>query len=119
METTSEGFRQLDAPVSGSAARFSRSSCSATPRCSTTCAPRQTRVTRFLTCATSSTQWLRRFLATSLAVDRFFGAFRRVRKYYRMIEIVAGLLMVIIGVLLVVDRFSLIVRALQPYLPTF
>ena len=59
------------------------------------------------------------FLATSLAVNRFFGAFRRVRKYYRMIEIVAGLLMVIIGVLLVLDRFSLIVRALQPYLPTF
>jgi cytochrome c-type biogenesis protein len=59
------------------------------------------------------------FLATSLAVDRFFGAFRRVRKYYRMIEIVAGLLMVVIGVLLVLDRFSLIVRALQPYLPTF
>ena len=59
------------------------------------------------------------FLATSLAVNRFFGAFRRVRKYYRMIEIVAGLLMVVIGVLLVLDRFSLIVRALEPYLPTF
>jgi cytochrome c-type biogenesis protein len=59
------------------------------------------------------------FLATSLAVNRFFAAFRRVRKYYRMIEIVAGLLMVVIGVLLVLDRFSLIVRALQPYLPTF
>jgi cytochrome c-type biogenesis protein len=59
------------------------------------------------------------FLATSLAVDRFFGVFRRVRKYYRMIEIVAGLLMVIIGVLLVLDRFTLIARVLTPYLPTF
>jgi cytochrome c-type biogenesis protein len=59
------------------------------------------------------------FLATSLAVDRFFGAFKRVRKYYRMIEILAGLLMIIIGVLLVTDRFSVIARALQKYLPTY
>jgi cytochrome c-type biogenesis protein len=59
------------------------------------------------------------FLATSLAVDRFFGAFKRVRKYYRMIEILAGLLMIIIGVLLVTDRFSILARSLQKYLPTF
>jgi cytochrome c-type biogenesis protein len=59
------------------------------------------------------------FLATSLAINRFFAAFKRVRKYYRIIEIVAGLLMVIIGALIVSDRFSLITRALQPYLPTF
>jgi cytochrome c-type biogenesis protein len=59
------------------------------------------------------------FLATSLAINRFFAAFKRVRKYYRVIEIVAGLLMVIIGALIVSDRFSLITRALQPYLPTF
>ena len=59
------------------------------------------------------------FLATSLAVDRFFGAFKRVRKYYRMIEILAGLLMIIIGVLLITDRFSILARALQKYLPTF
>jgi len=59
------------------------------------------------------------FLATSLAVDRFFGAFRRVRKYYRMIEILAGLLMIVIGILLVTDRFSILARALQKYLPSF
>jgi cytochrome c-type biogenesis protein len=59
------------------------------------------------------------FLATSLAVDRFFAAFKRVRKYYRMIEIAAGLLMVVIGVLLVSDRFSILARALQKYLPSF
>ena len=46
-------------------------------------------------------------------------AFKRVRKYYRMIEILAGLLMIIIGVLLVTDRFSVIARALQKYLPTY
>jgi cytochrome c-type biogenesis protein len=59
------------------------------------------------------------FLATSLAVNRFFAAFKKVRKYYRVIEVVAGLLMVAIGVLLVTDRFSILARALQKYLPTF
>ncbi len=59
------------------------------------------------------------FLATSLAVDRFFGAFKRIRRYYRLIEVVAGLLMVAIGVLLVTDRFSMLARYLQKYLPTF
>ena len=36
-----------------------------------------------------------------------------------MIEIVAGLLMVLIGLLLVSDRFSIIARSLQKYLPSF
>jgi cytochrome c-type biogenesis protein len=59
------------------------------------------------------------FLATSLAAHRFFAAFKRVRKYYHLIEIVAGLLMVIIGLLIVTNKFSIIARALTPYLPTF
>ena len=36
-----------------------------------------------------------------------------------MIEILAGLLMIVIGVLLVTDRFSILARALQKYLPSF
>ena len=59
------------------------------------------------------------FLATSLAVDRFFAAFKKIRRYYKVIEVVAGCLMVIIGVLIFTDRFSIITRALTPYLPTF
>jgi cytochrome c-type biogenesis protein len=59
------------------------------------------------------------FLATSLAINQFFSAFKRVRKYYRWIEIVAGLLMIAIGVLLVADRFSVLARYLQNFLPTF
>ena len=59
------------------------------------------------------------FLLTSLAVNQFFAAFKRIRKYYRAIEIVAGLLMVVIGVLIFTNQFTLIARYLQPYLPTF
>jgi cytochrome c-type biogenesis protein len=59
------------------------------------------------------------FLATSLAIDRFFAAFARIRRHYRTIEVVAGLLMVVVGVLIFTDQFSLISRTLLPYLPTF
>ena len=59
------------------------------------------------------------FLLTSLAVNRFFAAFKRIRRYYHAIEIVAGLLMVVIGVLIFTNRFTLIAKWLTPYLPTF
>jgi cytochrome c-type biogenesis protein len=59
------------------------------------------------------------FLLTSLAVDKFFAASARVRRYYRAIEITAGLLLVLLGVLMFTGRFTLIIRWLQPYLPTF
>jgi cytochrome c-type biogenesis protein len=59
------------------------------------------------------------FLATSLAVNKFFAAFARIRPHYKLIETTAGLLMVIVGVLIFTNRFTIIVQALQPYLPTF
>jgi cytochrome c-type biogenesis protein len=59
------------------------------------------------------------FLVTSLAVNQFFSALKRVRRYYHAIELVAGGLMVVIGVLIMTNRFSVITRALTPYLPTF
>jgi cytochrome c-type biogenesis protein len=59
------------------------------------------------------------FLLTSLAVDRFFTAFARIRRYYHAIEIVSGLLLVVIGVLIFTNRLTLIAQKLMPYLPTF
>lgn len=58
------------------------------------------------------------FLMTALAIDRFFSAFARIRKHYRAIEIASGLLLVVIGVLIFTDRFTIIARWLTPYLPT-
>ncbi|HXE79255.1 MAG TPA: cytochrome c biogenesis protein CcdA [Vicinamibacterales bacterium] len=58
------------------------------------------------------------FLLTALAVDRFFTAFARIRRHYRTIEIVSGALLVLIGVLIFTDRFTIIARWLEPYLPT-
>jgi cytochrome c-type biogenesis protein len=59
------------------------------------------------------------FLITGLAIDQFFTAFAKIRRYYRAIEFVSGGLLVVIGVLIFTDRFTIIARLLQPYLPTF
>jgi cytochrome c-type biogenesis protein len=59
------------------------------------------------------------FLMTALAIDRFFAAFARIRRHYRLIELVSGGLLVAIGVLIFTDRFTIIARVLTPYLPTF
>jgi cytochrome c-type biogenesis protein len=59
------------------------------------------------------------FLATALAVDRFFAAVARVRRFYHAIEISAGVLLVTIGVLIFTNRLTLVARLLVPYLPTY
>ena len=59
------------------------------------------------------------FLVTSLAINQFFGAAKRIRKYYRAIELMSGALLVAIGVLILTGQLTIITRYLQPYLPTF
>ena len=59
------------------------------------------------------------FLLTGLAINQFFSAFAKIRRHYRTIEIVSGALLVVIGVLIFTDRFTIIARWLTPYLPTF
>jgi cytochrome c-type biogenesis protein len=59
------------------------------------------------------------FLATSLAVNRFFAAFSKIRRHYKAIEVTAGLFMIAVGVLIFTDQFTWIARVLTPYLPTF
>jgi cytochrome c-type biogenesis protein len=59
------------------------------------------------------------FLVTSLAVDRFFAASARIRRYYHAIEVVSGALLVAIGVLIFTNRFTIIARYLEPYLPSY
>jgi cytochrome c-type biogenesis protein len=59
------------------------------------------------------------FLATALMIDRFFGAMGRIRRHYHTIEIVSGALLVVIGVLIFTNRFTVIARWLTPYLPVY
>ncbi len=59
------------------------------------------------------------FLATSLAINSFYSAFARIRRYYHGIELASGVLLVVIGLLIFTNRFTLIAQYLQPYLPSF
>ena len=59
------------------------------------------------------------FLLTAVAINQFFVAFKKIRRYYHAIEIVSGLLMITIGVLIFTNRFTIIAQWLTPYLPTF
>jgi cytochrome c-type biogenesis protein len=59
------------------------------------------------------------FVATSLAINRFFAVSARIRKHYHAIEVVSGALLIIVGVLIFTNRFTVIAQLLTPYFPTF
>lgn len=59
------------------------------------------------------------FLATALAINRFFAALARIRRHYHKVEVVSGALLVAIGVLIFTDRFTIIAQWLTPYLPVY
>lgn len=59
------------------------------------------------------------FLATSLAIDRFFVAFARVRRHFRLIDVTSGGLLVTVGVLIFTGRLTIIAQWLSSYLPVY
>jgi cytochrome c-type biogenesis protein len=59
------------------------------------------------------------FFATALAINRFFDAFARIRRHYHAIELTSGALLVVIGVLIFTNRFTIIAQWLTPYLPVY
>jgi cytochrome c-type biogenesis protein len=59
------------------------------------------------------------FFAAALAINRFFAAFAKIRRYYHTIEIASGALLIIIGVLIFTNRFTVIAQWLTPYLPVY
>ena len=59
------------------------------------------------------------FFATALAINRFFAAFAKIRHHYRKVELVSGALLVVIGVLIFTNRFTVIAQWLTPYLPVY
>jgi cytochrome c-type biogenesis protein len=46
------------------------------------------------------------FLLTSLAINRFFGAAKRIRRHYHAIELTSGALLIAIGVLIITGRLT-------------
>jgi cytochrome c-type biogenesis protein len=59
------------------------------------------------------------FFATALAINQFFGAMNRIRRYYHAVEMVSGGLLVAIGLLIFANRFTVLAQWLSPYLPVY
>lgn len=59
------------------------------------------------------------FLLTAFALDRFLLWFRHFRAYIIWVERVSGALLLVLGILLVTDRFTLLAGYLQGLTPAF
>ena len=59
------------------------------------------------------------FLLAALALERFLRAFTRARRYLPLIQKVAGLLLVLLGILLVTGSFVVLAAWLNRYTPEF
>ena len=59
------------------------------------------------------------FVVTALALDRFLAWFQRFRPYLAWVERIAGGLLILLGLLLVTDRFTLLAGWLQGLTPEF
>ena len=59
------------------------------------------------------------FLITAFALERFLGWFQRFRPYIVWVDRVAGVLLIVLGLLLVTDRFTLLAGYLQGLTPEF
>jgi cytochrome c-type biogenesis protein len=57
------------------------------------------------------------FILTAVAMDRFFLASARIRKHYKTIERVSGGLLILLGLLILTNQFSIIVRYLDRWFP--
>jgi cytochrome c-type biogenesis protein len=59
------------------------------------------------------------FLLTALALDRFLVWFQRFRPYLVWVDRTAGVLLIVLGLLLVTDQFTLLAGYLQSLTPEF
>jgi cytochrome c-type biogenesis protein len=59
------------------------------------------------------------FFAAALAINRFFAAFAKIRRHYHKIELASGALLIVIGVLIFTNRFTILAQWLTPYLPVY
>jgi cytochrome c-type biogenesis protein len=59
------------------------------------------------------------FLLSAFALDRFLVWFQRFRPYIVWVERISGVLLILLGILLVTDRFTLLANWLQGLTPEF
>ncbi|PYP61409.1 MAG: hypothetical protein DMD37_13710 [Gemmatimonadetes bacterium] len=59
------------------------------------------------------------FLLAALVLERFLEWFQKFRRYLGWVDRIAGALLVVLGILLVTDRFTLLASYLQGLTPQF
>ena len=59
------------------------------------------------------------FLLTAVALERFLGWFQRFRPYIVWVDRIAGVILIVLGILLITDRFTLLASYLQGLTPEF
>ncbi len=59
------------------------------------------------------------FIVSALAMTAFLGWFQKFRKYLRYVEWVAGILLILVGLLLVTGKFTLLAGWLVQFTPDF
>jgi cytochrome c-type biogenesis protein len=57
------------------------------------------------------------FVLASVAIGRFFSVFERVRTHMGLINRISGIVLVVVGLLLITDRFTLLASALVRFTP--
>jgi cytochrome c-type biogenesis protein len=48
------------------------------------------------------------FLLTAVGINQFLGIFKRLKKYFRLLEVSSGVVMVILGLMIFTDKLVLI-----------
>jgi cytochrome c-type biogenesis protein len=59
------------------------------------------------------------FLLTAVALERFLAWFQRFRPYLAWVERVSGAILIVLGILLITDRFTVLAGYLQGLTPEF
>ena len=57
------------------------------------------------------------FVLASVALGKFFAAFDRMKKYLGMMNRISGVILILVGLLMVTDRFTTLASMLQGYTP--
>ncbi len=57
------------------------------------------------------------FFLTGISLAAFFNAFNKIKRYFRAIELVAGVLLVIVGILIITNYFTIIAGYLSKWFP--
>jgi len=58
------------------------------------------------------------FLLTAVLIDRFFQFSSRIKKHFRKIELAGGIILILVGLLMVINRFDLLKYYLERILPS-